>query len=77
MSISLSAEEMKELLRQSVEAAGGQSACAKKFGVSAQYINDCLRGRRDIGKSISVPLGYEPITIYVPVKDSGGKRKNA
>lgn len=77
MSTSLSAEEMKELLRQSVKDAGGQSACAKNFGVSTQYINDCLHGRRDIGKSIAAPLGYEPITIYVPVKDSGRKRKNA
>lgn len=68
---------MKELLRRSVEAAGGQSACAKIFGVSAQYINDCLHGRRDIGKSIATPLGYEPLTVYVPspMKDSGRKRK--
>lgn len=54
---------------QKVEAAGSQTACAKLLGVSAQYLHDCLRGRREIGKSIAIPLGYEPLTIYVPLAD--------
>ncbi len=74
MSTSLSAEEMRELLRRRVEAAGGQKACAAAIGVSPQYLGDCLKGRRDIGKSIATPLGYEPLTIYVPMKDSLRKR---
>jgi plasmid maintenance system antidote protein VapI len=57
---------MRELLRQRVEAAGSQTAAAKILGVSPQYLHDCLRGRREIGKSIAIPLGYEPLTIYVP-----------
>lgn len=57
---------MRKLLQQQVEAAGGQAACAKILGVSAQYLSDCLKGRREIGKSIAIPLGYEPITVYVP-----------
>jgi hypothetical protein len=79
MSTCLSAEEMRELLRQRVETAGGQKACAAAIGVSPQYLGDCLKGRREIGKSIAAPLGYMPITVYVPspMKDSGRKRKDA
>ena len=74
MSTSLSADEMRDLLRRTAEAAASQSACAKALGVSAQYLHDCLRGRREIGKSIAAPLGYVPVTIYVPLKESARKR---
>ncbi len=79
MSTSLSADEMREVLRQRVESAGSQIACAKDLGVSAQYINDCLNGRREIGKSIAGPLGYEPLTVYAPsaVKESPLKSRKA
>ena len=64
---------MRKMLRQKVEAAGGQSACAKSLGVSAQYLSDCLKGRREIGKSIAEPMGYRPVIVYVPLalKESG------
>jgi hypothetical protein len=64
---------MRELLRQRVEAAGGQSACAKALGISAQYLSDCLKGRREVGKSIAEPMGYKAVMVYVPlaVKESG------
>lgn len=67
MSTSLSADEIRALLRRKVTEAGGQKACAAILGVSAQYLGDCLRGRREIGKSIAGPLGYEPVTIYAPL----------
>lgn len=57
---------MREALRQMVADAGSQTACAKALGVSPQYLGDCLKGRREIGKSIAAPLGYEPMTVYVP-----------
>lgn len=55
-------------LREAVAAAGSQKEYAKGIGVSEQYLCDCLKGRRDIGKSIAEPLGYHPTTIYIPIK---------
>ncbi len=55
-------------LQRRVEAAGGQKAFAEIAGVSPQYVCDCLKGRRDIGKSIARVLGYEPVTMYQPVE---------
>lgn len=55
-------------LQTRVDAAGGQKAFADQIGVSPQYVCDCLKGRRDIGKSIANALGYEPVTMYQPTE---------
>lgn len=62
----LSSDRMRDKLRAAVKAAGGQKAWADANGVSAQYVCDCLKGRRDIGEGISKPMGYRPVTVYVP-----------
>jgi hypothetical protein len=64
----LSADEMLIKLREAVTAAGSQRAYALATGISEQYLCDCLKGRRDIGKSIAEPLGYRPTTIYIPIE---------
>jgi DNA-binding transcriptional regulator YdaS (Cro superfamily) len=64
----LSPDEMLQKLRSAVAEAGSQKAYAKAIGVSEQYVCDCLKGRRDIGKSIAEPLGYHPTTIYIPIE---------
>jgi hypothetical protein len=64
----LSPDEMRAELRKAVERAGSQKAYAASIGISEQYLCDCLKGRRDIGKSIAEPLGYHPTTIYIPIK---------
>lgn len=61
-------DEMLAKLREAVAAAGSQRAYAMAIGVSEQYLCDCLKGRRDIGKSIAEPLGYHPTTIYIPIE---------
>lgn len=55
-------------LARRVEAAGGQKQFAELAGVSPQYVCDCMNGRREIGKSIARVLGYEPVTMYLPVE---------
>lgn len=65
----LSPDEMLQKLRVAVERAGSQKSYAASIGVSEQYVCDCLKGRRDIGKSISEPLGYHPTTIYIPIEN--------
>jgi hypothetical protein len=64
----LSSDQMRERLRQAIDCAGNQKAFAEKVGVSAQYVCDCLQGRREIGRSIAAPLGYQPVTVYVPIE---------
>lgn len=56
------------LLVEEVQAAGGQAKWAAQAGVSPQYVHDCLKGRRYIGQSISQALGFEPVTMYAPLR---------
>ena len=62
----ITAHKMRDKLKAAVKAAGGQKTWADANGVSPQYVCDCLKGRRDIGEGIAVPLGYKPVTMYVP-----------
>ena len=40
-------------------AANGQKWVAVDLGLSSQFINDVLRGRREMSKSLAMALGYE------------------
>ena len=64
----ISAKQMRERLRRACKEAGGQKAWADANGVSAQYVCDCLKGRREIGESIARPLGMVPVTVYISTK---------
>lgn len=65
----LTTSKMRDKLRAAVKKAGSQSKWAAEHGVSPAYVCDALSGRRDIGEGIARPLGYEPVTVYVPVKE--------
>lgn len=43
---------------------GIQIAFAEENGISAAYVNDVLRGRREPGKKILDAIGVERITAY-------------
>lgn len=58
------AEEIRAGLAKACAAAGGRKAWAFKAGVSQAYICDILKGKREPGQAISVPLGYRPVTMY-------------
>lgn len=45
-----------------------QAQFAREHGVSLQYLNDFLRGRRDAGKKLLQALGYEKVVVYKPCK---------
>lgn len=66
----LTLDRMRKKLAKAVEAAGGQKAWADANGVSPQYVCDCLNGRKLIGEGIARPMGYRPVTVYVPDKES-------
>jgi transcriptional regulator with XRE-family HTH domain len=55
--------EVLKLIRQAVHDAGSQTAFARQCGVTTQYINDLLRGRRDPGAKILDALGIEKTVI--------------
>lgn len=56
-SVTLSADEVLAMIRDAVTKAGGQRAAARRFGVSAAYINDLVHARREPGDAILRALG--------------------
>jgi hypothetical protein len=69
-----SPDYLQSLLADAVQAAGGQVKWAAQAGVSPQYVCDCLKGRRYIGPLISQALGFEPVTMYAPIKATKKRR---
>ena len=57
MDKTFTADEVRAMLRQACEAAGGQSAWARINGVSPQFVCDVLSGYRFPGASIAKGLG--------------------
>lgn len=51
-------------LRRQVDSAGSQKALAARLGVSPQYLNDVLLGRKEPGEGILEPLGLERVVSY-------------
>lgn len=51
-------------LRKSCNAAGGQAAWAAKHEISAAYVNDVLRSRRQPGDKITQALGLEKAMLW-------------
>jgi hypothetical protein len=47
-----------------------QKAVAKHIGISAQYLNDILQGRRDISEEVAAKLGYARVVTFEPLSNS-------
>jgi plasmid maintenance system antidote protein VapI len=62
-------EPMKELKRR-VKCAN-QREVALALGVTPQFINDVLRGRRDMSENLAKGLGYIKVINYVKVVRNG------
>lgn len=56
--------EVREELRRRVQKVETQKEAATVLGVSAQYLNDVLRGRREIAATLAQALGYQRITLF-------------
>lgn len=54
-------DDVRALLRSK---APRQADFAKVAGISPQYVNDVLAGRRDPGKAILDALGIEKVVTY-------------
>lgn len=62
----LAAVDVRYLLN--VACNGNQRTWAIEHGVSPQYVNDTVRGRREPGAAILKALGLERVTVYRQVK---------
>jgi transcriptional regulator with XRE-family HTH domain len=57
-----------ERIRVEVASAGSQEAAAKRLGVSAQYLCDVLKGRREPGKKLLDAIGYRRVVVYEQIR---------
>lgn len=54
-----------QVLKDAVQKAGSQKAFASNVGVSPQYVNDLMRGRRAFeGERILIALGLERTVTF-------------
>jgi len=60
--------ELLARLREIVEARG-QKAVAEAYGFSPQFINDVLRGRRDISNDLAEKLGFTRAVVFFRMED--------
>lgn len=51
-------------LRKKVDSIGSQKEAAVTFGISAQYLNDILFGRRVPGDDVLARMGFERTITY-------------
>lgn len=59
--------DVLDILQDDITASiDGQAAWARSKGVSAAYVNDVLKGRRDPGPKILDALGFERVVTYRP-----------
>ena len=56
-----------DLLRVLVSQEDSQASLAAEIGISPQYLNDILKGRRDLGETVLRYLGLQKRVIYVPL----------
>jgi hypothetical protein len=66
----LTEQEVMDRLRAAIAAAGSQAAYARQQGISLQYVNDVMRGRRELGQKVLDALGVERVVSY-RLLDSG------
>lgn len=62
----LSDSQLRKILFRLAQKGGGQKALAKNLGVSASYLNDVMRERRDPGYKLLDALGLERVVSYRP-----------
>ena len=63
----LSLQGLYVRLTQACEEAGGQSAFARRHGISPGHVNDVLHVRREPGDAIIRALGLKKVTRYMVV----------
>jgi hypothetical protein len=62
--ISMTPDEVRDILRQECERAGSQSAWAKEKSIGTAYVSDVITGRRDPGAKLLAALGLKRMVCY-------------
>lgn len=57
-------QEVRERLHAAIGKAGGQRRFAEAHGFSVAYVNDVVRGKRDLADRILAVIGIERKIIY-------------
>lgn len=57
-------KEFIALLQSRVEEIGEQKQAAEQWGISCQFLNDLLRGRREPSKKILDAMGFVKVVRY-------------
>lgn len=57
-------QEVRERLHEAIRTAGGQRQFAKAHGFSVAYVNDVIRGKRDLADRILAAVGIERVVIH-------------
>lgn len=60
--------EMKSVLADAVELAGGQHAWSRKTGIPQSVVSLTLNDQREVSESIVNALGYVTRTVCIPMK---------
>ncbi|HEY8356980.1 MAG TPA: hypothetical protein VIL30_05920 [Ramlibacter sp.] len=61
-------DELRKELQDQVDVAGSQTAWAQAHGLTPQYVNDILRGKRMIGSEFARLLSHERLVVYIRMK---------
>lgn len=57
------------LLKKRIEELGSQKAFAEEAGVSRQFVNDVLKGSRNLTKPVLDALGVREVVIYETIEE--------
>jgi hypothetical protein len=71
--MALTSAQLREQLEKAVEAAGTQTAWAKRHGISVAYVNDLLRERKEFSDAVARKLGYRRVLMYEERRKNGRK----
>lgn len=61
-------ETLLQQIDRRVKRCGSQTKAADSFGISAQYLNDVLTGKREPGGKLLTAMGLERVVTYRTVR---------
>ncbi len=59
--------DLMQRFKNAISEAGSQKKWALAHGFAPQYVCDMLMGRKPISPNVATVLGFERLTVYVPV----------
>lgn len=65
----LTESQVLTLIRESVTACGSQKQAASCMGISPQYLNDIVQGKRDISEKVAAYFGLKRVVTFVHKED--------